>query len=156
MITIPLRSGSDRAGWRNDTQGRTLGIGVVEEQLHDVDVLGAGEGVTADTDDERLAKANTGRLRDGLVGERARTRDDTCGIRQSRTLLARWTTRLTNAAGRMDNTGLDTHLATSGVNDARTVGSDETRLGLALEGLVDLHSAKGRSSSHGRHANGVK
>lgn len=52
-------------------------------------MLGAGEGVTADTDDERLAKADIGRLRDGLVRERTGTGDDTCGLRQSRTLLAR-------------------------------------------------------------------
>lgn len=88
-------------------------------------MLGPGEGVTADTDDERLAKTDAGCLRDSLVRERTGTGDDTCGIRQSRTLLARWTTRLTNSAGRVDDTGLNTHLATDRVDDTGAVGTDE-------------------------------
>ena len=58
----------------------TLGLGIVEEQFYDIDVLRAGEGVTADTDDERLAESDTGRLRDGLVREGTRTRDNACGF----------------------------------------------------------------------------
>ena len=46
----------------------TVGLGVLEEDLQAVDEVGAGEGVTADTDDERLAKAGLGGLVDGLVG----------------------------------------------------------------------------------------
>jgi len=42
----------------------TLGLGVVEEDLDDVNVLGAGEGVTANADGEGLAEAGEG----GLAG----------------------------------------------------------------------------------------
>lgn len=49
---MPLRSSLDCAEWVNEIERHTLGVGVVEEQLHHVNVLGAGEGVTADTDDE--------------------------------------------------------------------------------------------------------
>ena len=55
----------------------TVGLGVLEEDLKAVDEVGAAEGVTADTDDERLAKAGLGGLVDGLVGEGAGTGDDT-------------------------------------------------------------------------------
>ena len=79
---MPLRSSLDCAEWVNEIERHTLGVGVVEEQLHHVNVLGAGEGVTADTDDERLAKTSAGRLRDGLVREGARTGNNPCGPRQ--------------------------------------------------------------------------
>lgn len=45
-------------------QNDTLSLGVLEEDLDDVNVLGAGEGVTTDTDGERLAEAGEG----GLAG----------------------------------------------------------------------------------------
>jgi hypothetical protein len=54
----------------------TLGPGVVEEDAEGVDVGRAGEGVTADANDERLAQADVGRLGDGLVVEGAGARDD--------------------------------------------------------------------------------
>lgn len=54
----------------------TLSVVVFQEELEDVDVLRAGEGVAANTDTERLAKANRRRLRDSLVRERARARND--------------------------------------------------------------------------------
>ena len=57
--------------------GRTFSTGVLEEQFYNVDVLSAGEGVTADTDDERLAEPNASRLRDSLVRQGSRARDDT-------------------------------------------------------------------------------
>ena len=55
----------------------TLSPGVLEEQFYDVDMFRAGEGVTTNTDDEGLTEANAGCLRDGLVREGSRTRDDT-------------------------------------------------------------------------------
>jgi hypothetical protein len=45
-------------------QNNTLSLGVLEEDLDDVDVLGAGEGVTTDTDGERLSETGEG----GLAG----------------------------------------------------------------------------------------
>ena len=57
----------------------TLGSRILEEQFYDVNVLRAGEGVTANADNERLAESNASRLRDGLIGERTRARHDTCG-----------------------------------------------------------------------------
>lgn len=56
---------------------RTLRRLVLHEDLEDVDVLRAREGVAADTDAEGLAEADLGRCVDGLVGEGTRTRDDT-------------------------------------------------------------------------------
>lgn len=55
----------------------TLSPGVLEEQFYDVDMFRAGEGVTTNTDDERLAEPNASRLRDSLVRQGSRARDDT-------------------------------------------------------------------------------
>ena len=59
-----------------EVREHTLSVVVFQEELEDVDVLRAGEGVAANTDTERLAKANRRRLRDSLVRERARARND--------------------------------------------------------------------------------
>src|SRR5690606_36671820 len=53
-----------------------IGVGVVVEHLHDVDVLQAVHRVAADADGRRLADAKLGELAHRLVGERARARDD--------------------------------------------------------------------------------
>lgn len=55
----------------------TVGLGVLEEDLQAVDEVGTGEGVTTDTDNERLTKAGLGSLVDGLVGQGTGTGDDT-------------------------------------------------------------------------------
>ena len=55
----------------------TVGLGVLEEDLEAVNEVGAGEGVTADTDDERLTETSEGGLVDGLVGQGTGTGDDT-------------------------------------------------------------------------------
>jgi len=52
-------------------------LGVFEEDLEAVDEVCAGEGVTTDTDNERLTETGLGGLVDGLVGESTRTGDDT-------------------------------------------------------------------------------
>lgn len=49
----------------------SVSLGVLEEDLETVDEVGAGERVTADTDDERLTEAGLGGLVDSLVGEGA-------------------------------------------------------------------------------------
>lgn len=55
----------------------TISLGVLQEDLQAVDEVGAGEGVTTDTNDERLTKTGLGGLVDGLVGQGTGTRDDT-------------------------------------------------------------------------------
>ena len=55
----------------------TVGLGVLEEDLEAVDEVGAGEGVTTDTDDEGLTETSEGGLVDGLVGQSTGTGDDT-------------------------------------------------------------------------------
>ena len=52
---------------------RTVGVGIVEEDLDDVDVGGAGEGVTADTDAEALTESDVSGLGDGFVRQRSGT-----------------------------------------------------------------------------------
>lgn len=55
----------------------TVSLGVLEEDLQAVDEVGAGEGITTDTDDERLAKAGLSGLVDGLVRQGTGAGDDT-------------------------------------------------------------------------------
>ena len=55
----------------------TLSVRVLQEDLDNVKVGSAREGVTADADTQRLAKADVGRLRNSLVCEGTRPRDDT-------------------------------------------------------------------------------
>jgi len=86
-----LLSGSTNLTDHDDT----VGLGVLEEDLQAVDEVGTGEGVTANTDNERLSKAGLGGLVDGLVGEGTGTRDDT------------------DAAALVDEAGHDTDLALS-------------------------------------------
>lgn len=72
-----------------------VGLGVLEEDVQAVDKVGAGEGVTSDTDDQGLAKAGLGSLVHGLVGEGSGTGDDT------------------NATALMDKAGHNTDFALS-------------------------------------------
>jgi hypothetical protein len=55
----------------------TVSLGILEEDLEAVDEVGTREGVTTDTDDERLTKTGLGGLVDGLVGEGTGAGDDT-------------------------------------------------------------------------------
>lgn len=73
----------------------TVGLGVLKEDLQAVDEVGAGEGVTTDTDNERLTEAGLGGLVDSLVGEGTGTGDDT------------------DTAALVDEAGHDTDLALS-------------------------------------------
>lgn len=97
----------------------TVSLLVLDEDLEAVDEVGAAEGVTANADDERLAKAGLGGLVDGLVGQSAGTRDDT------------------DAAALVDEAGHDADLALARGDDAGAVGADQTGLGLGLEHLGD-------------------
>src|SRR4051812_40824719 len=53
-----------------------LRLVILEEELEAVDEVGAVDGIAADADAGRLAEPGRGGLRDGLVGERPRARDD--------------------------------------------------------------------------------
>ena len=59
---------------------------------------------------------------------------------------ASWCARLTNPTGLVDGPRLDTHLAAKGVDDTRAVGSNETRLRLTHQSMVDLK--KGERDFH--------
>ncbi|KAI6771004.1 hypothetical protein HG531_009859 [Fusarium graminearum] len=99
----------------------TVGVGVLGEDLEAVDEVGAGEGVTANTDDERLTETGLGGLVDGLVGQGTGTGDDT------------------DATALVDETRHDTNLALFGGDDTGAVGSDETGLVLSLEHVGDAN-----------------
>ena len=47
----------------------TFGLVVLEEQLDNIDVLRAGEGVTSNTDTERLTQPDVSCLGHGLIGQ---------------------------------------------------------------------------------------
>lgn len=47
--------------------------------------------------------------------------------------------------------GLDTHLATKGVNNTRAVGSNKTRLGLALQRIHDLQTEDRSAATRESH-----
>ena len=55
----------------------TLGLGVLEEDAEAVDEVGTGEGVTTNTNNERLTKTGLGGLVHSLVGQGTGTGDDT-------------------------------------------------------------------------------
>jgi hypothetical protein len=50
---------------------------ILKEHFQAVDEVGSGEGVTADSDDERLSEAGLGGLVHGFVGQGSRAGDDT-------------------------------------------------------------------------------
>lgn len=93
----------------------TVGVLVLEEDLEAVDEVGAGEGVSSDSDNQRLAEADLGGLVDGLVGEGSGSGHNT------------------DSAPLVDGRGHDTDLALAGGNDTGAVGADQTGLGLGLE-----------------------
>ena len=53
-----------------------FGFGIVVEQAQRIDVRGADDGIAADADGRRLADAALRELVHGLIGQRARARDD--------------------------------------------------------------------------------
>lgn len=106
----------------------TFGFWIIEENLQTVNKVSAVEGITADADAQRLAKANFGGLVDSLVGQGARTRDDA------------------NLALRVNVTGHDANFAFARLDDARAVRSNETRLVLTHETVLHLDHVQLRDS----------
>eukprot|EP00050_Salpingoeca_kvevrii_P006215 m.288062 g.288062 ORF g.288062 m.288062 type:complete len:325 (+) comp11893_c0_seq1:162-1136(+) len=97
----------------------TVGLGVLKKDAEAVNKIGTVEGITANADAERLAKANAGGLADSLVGEGAGARNDA------------------DAARHVNVAGHDANLAGARLDDAGAVGADEARLVLADEGVLD-------------------
>jgi hypothetical protein len=97
-----------------------VGIGIVVEQPHHVEVLQAVDRIAADADRRRLAEADFGQLADRFVGQRARTRDDA------------------DAALAVDVAGHDADLDFVRRDQARAVGSEQQGL-LAALGFLGLH-----------------
>jgi hypothetical protein len=85
---------------------------VLKEHLEAVDEVGAGEGVAADADDERLAKAGLGGLVHGFVGEGAGAGDDA------------------DAAALVDEAGHDADLALALCGISGVAGSGNGRVGV--------------------------
>lgn len=83
-------------------------------------MLRSRERITTNPDTKRLTKANIGRLCDSFICQGPRSGDNT------------------DLAWLVDVTWLDAHLASERVDDTGAVGSDKTRLGLALESVHDL------------------
>lgn len=97
----------------------TVGLLILQEHVEAVDEVGTREGVTTNTDDERLAKTLLGGLVDGFVGQSTGTRYDT------------------DTATLVNESGHDTDLAEAGGDDTGAVGSNETGLRLGLEHIGD-------------------
>lgn len=106
----------------------TLGSGVLQQDFEGVDVGGSREGISSDSNDERLSESDSGGLVNGLVVEGSRTRDDS------------------DLSRHVDMSGHDTHLATSRVDDTRAVRSNHPRLALALQSIHDLDLIELRDS----------
>ena len=86
----------------------TLSLGIPEEDFEAVDEGRSVERIAADADAQRLAETHLSGLIDGLVGERARARDDADDARL------------------MYVTRHDANLALTWCNDARAVRSNES------------------------------
>jgi hypothetical protein len=128
----------------------TLSLGVVEEQLDDVDVLRAGEWVTTDTNAQALAKPDGRRLRDGLVGERAGAGYDAY-ILISHCALS-WSNKTrTNLAGLVDVSGHDAHLAPARVDHTGAVRAHEAARTLRRERLRDADLVRLRDALGDAH-----
>lgn len=97
----------------------TVGLTILEEDAQAVDEVGAGEWVTADTDNEGLSQTGLGGLVDGLIGQCAGAGDNT------------------DAAALVDESWHDTNLALAWCNYTWAVWSDETGLVLGLEDVGD-------------------
>src|SRR5690606_10510156 len=98
-------------------------VGIVVEELDDVEVRGAVDGVAADADGRALADALGGELEHRLVGEGAGARDD-----------ADMALLVDVAGGDADATTALGILAGAGADEAGAVGADEP-------GLAALHGA---------------
>mmetsp|Transcript_70042 Transcript_70042/g.200741 ORF Transcript_70042/g.200741 Transcript_70042/m.200741 type:complete len:230 (-) Transcript_70042:437-1126(-) len=94
---------------------------VVHEALEAIDEVGAVEGVAADADASRLAKAGLRRLVHRLICESARPAHDA------------------DLARHVDVPRHDAHLALPRLDDTGAIRADEAALALTQEGMLDLH-----------------
>mmetsp|Transcript_70039 Transcript_70039/g.200728 ORF Transcript_70039/g.200728 Transcript_70039/m.200728 type:complete len:230 (-) Transcript_70039:437-1126(-) len=94
---------------------------VVHEALEAIDEVGAVEGVAADADASRLAKAGLRRLVHRLICESARPAHDA------------------DLARHVDVPRHDAHLALPRLDDTGAIRADEAALALAHQGVLDLH-----------------
>jgi len=115
----------------------TVCVVILEENLDHVNVLRSGEGISSDADAERLSQTNIGSLCDRFVRQRAGTGNDACTATSKLGQLY-GLGECTDPARLVDMSRLDAHLAPKGIDDARTVGTYEARLGLTLQGIHDL------------------
>jgi len=97
----------------------SISLRVLKEDTQAVDEVGAGEGVTTDTDHKGLAEPGLGGLVDGFVGQGTGARDDT------------------DAAALVNEAWHDTDLALARCNDTWAVGPDQSRLALCLQHVRD-------------------
>ena len=97
-----------------------LGVLVGKEQLEAVNEVCSIEGISADSDTQRLAEADSRGLVDGLIGEGPRPGDHA------------------HNALLVDVAGHDADLAGAGGDDAGAVGANQTGLALAEQGVLDL------------------
>ena len=98
----------------------TLGVRIIQEDLDHIRVASTRERISTNTHTQRLSEPSKRGLVHSLVGEGSRTGDDT------------------DLTGCVNVTGLDTHLASKGVDDSRAVGTDEAGTGLRFQGVHDL------------------
>jgi len=97
-----------------------LGLGVVGEALQAVDEVGTVERVTANADAGGLAEAHIGGLGNGLVGQSAGAGHDS-----DFSLL-------------VDISRHDANLALIGLDNTRAVRTNQSTLGLLVQGILDL------------------
>jgi len=71
-----MRSKEYRPRMSRSGSACTLSLGIVEEELDTVGVVGSVEGVSSDSDNCRLPQSSQGGLVDSFVGESARARNN--------------------------------------------------------------------------------
>lgn len=114
----------------------SLGLGVANEDIEAIDKVGAVEGISSDSDAERLAEADVGGLVDGLVGQSSGSRHDSD------------LSLLVNVAGH------DTNLAFLRLDNSGAVGADQSGLALRKKPVLDanhvvLGNSLGNADSQG-------
>lgn len=111
----------------------TFSLWIIKENIQTIDKIGSIERITANADAQRLAKADFGCLVNSFVGERARTRHNA------------------NLALGVNVSGHDADLALARLDDAWAVGTDQTRLGLTHQTMLDLDHVQLRYSLGDAH-----
>src|ERR671914_366173 len=112
-------------------QDNAFGFRVLFKQLKAIDEIHAMDRIAADPHTTTLPQSALGGLMDGLIGERARARDDT------------------DTARLMDIAGHDADLALPGGDDPRTVGSNKPGAGILTEAHAELDRIEHRHTEVG-------